>query len=192
MRPKHRYNVRLAERKGVQVHTYTEYNPDVFERFWELLSTTSERQEFATFPKHYYRTQWQNLKTFVLIAEHEGQDLACMLLLIHDDTAIYLHGGSGASKEYMAPYALQFQAMRFARSQGCSFYDFWGTDLAQTTLGEWEAQEGTRSYGTSRFKIGFGGQVISYPGTWDLILNPFWYALYNSAHRWRGRKRAFR
>jgi lipid II:glycine glycyltransferase (peptidoglycan interpeptide bridge formation enzyme) len=198
MKSKHRYNARLAERKGIEVHAHSAYDEAIFERFWNLLSSTSDRQEFSTFPKEYYRCQWQQLqgevRIHVLLATHpEEGDLAGMFLLTYGDTAVYLHGGSSDQhKEFMAPFWMQAKAMQFALTRGCTRYDFWGTDLQQGADSEWETKPGSRSYGTSRFKLGFGGEVVEYPGTWDLILKPFWYSLYKTARELRGRKRAFR
>jgi lipid II:glycine glycyltransferase (peptidoglycan interpeptide bridge formation enzyme) len=121
-------------------------------------------------------------------------DLAGMILILHQGTATYLHGASSPDmREKMAPCLMHWAAIRTAKEAGCTTYDLWGTDLVQDQeTNEWKPQEGHPSAGTSRFKLGFNGQVVEYPGAFDLILNPFCYTLYTMFRKLRGGKRAFR
>ena len=129
----------------------------------------------------------------ILIISGEQGDLAASLLITYQGTATYLHGASSEEhKQLMAPYLMHWKAIELGKSKDCSIYDFWGTDLEKNEeTGAWEPKQGHPSAGTSRFKIGFGGSVIEYPGPYDLILRPFCYTLYKTARRVRGGKRAF-
>ena len=95
------------------------------------------------------------------------------------DTATYLHGASSYEhRAAMGPYALHFQIMKEAKKEGYKFYDFWGVNTTYYKL------HTTNSWaGMTRFKTGFGGQVVDYPGTFDLPLNKFWYTVYRLGRR---------
>ncbi|MEI6477530.1 MAG: peptidoglycan bridge formation glycyltransferase FemA/FemB family protein [bacterium] len=197
MRQKHRYNVRLAEKHEVKVDIVSHDLVKAFDRFWKLLSGTAERQDFRTHHREYYEQLLAALEpeneAHLLFAHKDGQDLAAMLLITYAGTATYLHGGSSdQNRQLMAPFVLHSEAIKFAQSQGNTAYDFWGTDLEKNPeTGEWQVKEGHASVGTSRFKLGFGGTVIDYPGAYDLILNPICYTLYKTVRKLRGGKRAF-
>ena len=194
MKQKHRYNTRLSLKHGLHHELFSTYNEAGFQRFWKLLSKTAKRQGFNTHAREYYKIMEQTFsKAHVLVISHEGTDLAAMLLLTYSDTATYLHGASDDTmRNLMAPYYMHFIAMQHARIAGCTTYDLWGSDLVKVPNSEtWEPQDGHASAGTSRFKTGFGGTVVEYPGTFDLILQPFCYTLYKTVRSLRGGKRAF-
>ena len=170
MHQKTRYNIRLAERKGVKIRIVDSSNfaPD-FEKFWEIMEETVRRDTFRLHSKEHYRGMLQINNDFVklLIAEYEGKIIAGNILTFFGDTATYVHGASGNEfRNLMAPYALQWQTIKSARKKGFKYYDFYGVDEDK-----WP--------GVTRFKKGFGGEEISYPGTFDFILNKKWYRLYN-------------
>jgi lipid II:glycine glycyltransferase (peptidoglycan interpeptide bridge formation enzyme) len=86
----------------------------------------------------------------------------------------------------MAPYLLHWQLMLSLKAQGCTTYDFWGVHTK-----DGEAIKGHPSEGVSRFKLGFGGQLKTYPPTVDVIFQPFRYSAYKTIQRFRSQKRAF-
>ena len=82
-----------------------------------------------------------------------------------------------ALREVMAPQALHWQAIQDAKFWGYTDYECWGV-----------APEGAEDHawaGITRFKRGFGGRYVSYPGTYDLPLDRFWYTVYAFARRFR-------
>lgn len=90
--------------------------------------------------------------------------------------AIYLHGASGDEhRELMAPYALQWQAIKLAYDLGIQRYDLFGISSQK-----WP--------GVTRFKQGFGGDIVHYPGTFDWPLSRGRYNIYNILRQWRRRK----
>ncbi|TAL19381.1 peptidoglycan bridge formation glycyltransferase FemA/FemB family protein [Patescibacteria group bacterium] len=183
MHEKTRYNLRLAEKKGVTVR---EGGTELFPELWPLLEAASKRDRFRLHAKNYYQKMLQTLvgepsdrsscQSRIMLADHEGEALAGMILLLFGGTATYLHGGSSDKKRnVMAPYLLHWQAMRRAKSRGCQSYDFWGIapeDSAEHPLA-----------GVSRFKRGFGGEVFTAPDSWELPLRPFWYTIYALAKK---------
>ena len=199
MKPKHRYNIRLAEKNELETEIISTDLKNQFERFWQLLSATASRQEFRTHSKQYYESMLEELEkegmAHLLFVSKDKKPLAAMILITYEGTATYLHGGSDpALRQLMGPYLLHATAIQFAQKLGCHSYDFWGTHLIHNPeTDRFEPIKDHPSEGTSRFKIGFGGQVVNYPGTFDLILQPFWYTLYITTRkiRLRGGKRAF-
>lgn len=193
---KHRYNYGVSQRSGLREELFSnKLSGKPFERFWQLMQATADRQEFRTHPKEYYQQMLESLEpegmAHIIIISKDEADLAAMILITHDDTATYLHGASSnQQRQVMAPYFLHVAAIRHAQHLGLKTYDFWGTDAHYTDKG-WLPKEGAASYGTTRFKLGFGGDIVTYPGCFDLILKPFWYNLYKTARRLRGGKRAF-
>ncbi|MBU6389163.1 peptidoglycan bridge formation glycyltransferase FemA/FemB family protein [Patescibacteria group bacterium] len=197
MKQKQRYNIRLAAKNGVHVEIHSQELAAQLPRFWSLLTQTADRQQFRTHNQRYYLSMVKQLEkekmAHFLFATKDGTDLATMLLLTYGKTATYLHGASGNHhRELMAPHLMHAEAIRFAQSLGCTAYDLWGTDLEYKEENKsWEPKTGHSSAGTSRFKLGFGGEVINYPGAFDLIFNPFCYTLYQGVRHLHSKKRSF-
>jgi len=172
MRQKTRYNMRLAEKKGVQISAGN------VEDFLSLNKLTTERDKFISHAEAYYQKMIQSLpKDFVKIwkASYNGKAIACNIVICFGDTATYAHGASSnESREVMAPYLLQWNVIKDAQSRGYKYYDFWGVNPEnenhQAFKKSWQ--------GISRFKAGFGGEIVCYPDSFDLIFNKTWYNVY--------------
>ena len=197
MHSKHRYNIRLAEKKGVTVQIYSENLQEMFPDFWRLLVDTAKRQGFRTHSPEYYSQLLKNLEpegmAHLVFACLDNKPLATMILVTYGGIATYLHGGSSEEhKEYMAPYLLQWRAIQHAKALGCTTYDFWGTHAVfDDAENIWKPELGHASAGVTRLKLGFGGEVKEYPGAFDVILDPFWYSAYKALRTLRPQKRAF-
>jgi lipid II:glycine glycyltransferase (peptidoglycan interpeptide bridge formation enzyme) len=179
MKSKTRYNIRLAEKKGVQVRVSREKN-DV-ERFCDLVEVTAKRDGITAHPRAYYQKMVEKIPTEnlqIYLAEFDGKIIAANLMIFFGDTATYLHGSSdNEHRNVMAPYLLQWQAMQDAKKAGCMKYDFGGvkTEILQTN--NWA--------GITKFKTGFAPatQPIKFPGSFDIILNPWQYQAYRIIQR---------
>ena len=124
MHQKTRYNIRLAEKKGVKI---VEAGADRFEEFWQLLVSTGDRDDFNLHGRSYYQAMLKMENSFVklLFAEYKGKLLAGNLVVFFGDTVTYIHGGSSnKNREVMAPYALQWQTIKLAKKTGFKYYDF--------------------------------------------------------------------
>lgn len=165
MHQKTRYNIRLAAKKGVRVRSGTK---DDFADFWRLMRQTGARDNFGTHSRKHYEVLLENpefIKLFV--AEADGEVIAAGLFVFYLDKVTYLHGASGyKQRALMAPYLLQWEVIKQAQKEGYKFYDFYGLDEKK-----WP--------GVTRFKLGFGGRAASYPGTFDFVLRPLKYKVYN-------------
>lgn len=127
MKSKVRYNINLASRKGVVVK---EVGKDQLLDFFKLMMETAGRNSFRLHPQSYYIHMWEALAPKhikLLLAFYENQPVAGLLLTVFGGTATYLHGGSSQKyKEVMAPFLLHWEAIKLAKSLGCTAYDFGG------------------------------------------------------------------
>lgn len=165
-REKTRYNIRLAERHGAQIKNFQ------FGSFWKLLQETAERDKFKLHERSYYEklleTRSGDFSNELFFAEYKGKILAAALANFYKPSAVvtYLHGASTREhKEIMGPYLLHWHIIKEAKKRGFDYYDFGGVDEIK-----WP--------GVTRFKLGFGGNVIEYPPSIDIIYRPAWYEIY--------------
>lgn len=173
MHHKTRYNIGLAERKNVSVQFYPQPSAKEKEMFLRALRETASRDKFHLHEKEYYEALCDVQGVEIACARVNGEVAAAHLLLFFADKAIYLHGGSVyAHRASMAPYFLHWESMREAKKRGCAWYDFWGIDEKK-----WP--------GLTRFKEGFGGEKVSYVGSWDYPIAHPQYALYQLRQRMR-------
>jgi len=191
MKAKWRYNVRLAQRKGVEVY---QGGMDDLPSFYEMYTTTSARDEFVIRPFSYYADVWGTFLSRglaqLLLARYEGDVLAGLILFHFGDKAWYMYGASSDRHRSLMPnHLLQWEAMRWARAHECTSYDMWG---APEVLDESDVM-----WGVFRFKEGFGGEFTSYLGSFDFPVSRPLYWLYTvvmprllDLMRWRHRRRA--
>jgi lipid II:glycine glycyltransferase (peptidoglycan interpeptide bridge formation enzyme) len=183
MKSKTRYNIRLAGRKGVTVRQGTMDDIPMFSR---MMQVTGERDEFSVHEPTYYKTAYEIFApehAAMLIAEYEDQPLAALMVFALGDTAYYLYGASSnEERQRMPTYALQWEAMRWAKARGCTQYDLWGVpDYPEETLEEQFTERGDGLWGVYRFKRGFGGELHRTVGAADRVYNKLLYRLY----KWR-------
>jgi len=168
MKQKTRYNIRLAQRKGVVIEERTD--PEALEIFLRLQRETARRQGFFIHPDSYYKTVFEVLHpkgmAYLLIARVEETPVVAWMLLRYQDTLYYPYGGSSTKfKNYMASNLVMWEAIRLGKRLGCKVFDMWGA--ADDPNDPW--------YGFTRFKLGYGGRLVTFPGAYDLVLNPFLY-----------------
>jgi peptidoglycan pentaglycine glycine transferase (the first glycine) len=171
MHHKTRYNIGLAVRRGVHV-SFAEHELD---DVWALFESTRSRGGFRLHEREYYEKMLATLtgecRAFLATAFYEHQPIATTLMLDFGNTRTYLHGASKREhRNLMAPYLLHWELIRAAKAKGLKWYDWWGVAPVGAKNHDWE--------GISRFKRGFGGEEVAYPGTYDVVGNPLAYSLY--------------
>ena len=185
MKPKTRYNIRLAEKKGVSVRVG---KPDDLSMLYKMYAETSVRDGFVIRDEGYYKTVWgtfmvnkqspvstQSVQAPLaepLIAEVNNEPVAAIFVFYFAGRAYYVYGMSrDVYREKMPAYLLQWEAMKRAKAKGCSVYDLWGApDVFNESDSMW---------GVYRFKEGFGGKVVRTLGAWDYAPNRLWYNMYS-------------
>lgn len=169
MKSKTRYNIRLSHRKGVQVKSYGLDNLDIW---YQLYRETALRNNITLHNKAYFQSvimaQKNDLNSDVnvqlLMADYEGEFLAAMFLILSKKRGTYLYGASsGRRRNLMASYAVQWEAIRMAREQGCEEYDMFGAAP--------NPNPSHPLHGLYRFKSGFGGKLYHRMGCWDYPLD---------------------
>lgn len=179
MKQKTRYNIRLAYKKGVVVRK----TQDV-QRFFDLIQITGERNEFEVHSLDYYRKAYEVFSPLgfceLFFAEYEGTLLAAVMVFMYGNRAWYFYGASSHEhRNLMAAYAVQWEAIRWARSKGCLVYDLWGVPDQDLETLEAEFQHRNDGlWGVYRFKRGFGGDLKRAIGAWDRVYIPFLYRIY--------------
>jgi lipid II:glycine glycyltransferase (peptidoglycan interpeptide bridge formation enzyme) len=176
--PKWRYNIRLAERKGVQIRVGTR---DELPAFYEVLQETCARDGFSVRSIDYYYDLYDLVLQAGLGALFLGSvedELICgAITLAMGRQACYVYGASSNRRRNTMPnHLLQWEMMQWAKARGCSVYDMRG--VAREAPGEHD--EGGL-HGLNRFKRGFGAAYLEYVGEYDLVYSPLWYAAYNTA-----------
>jgi lipid II:glycine glycyltransferase (peptidoglycan interpeptide bridge formation enzyme) len=185
MKSKTRYNIRLAARKEVEVRPV---GPEAFPTIVKMYATTAERNEFGIRPAAYYLDAWQLLYDAGMaqpfLAEYQNNPLAAVIVVHFGGLALYMYGASNEQERSRMPaYLVQWEAIRWAKAQGCRVYDFWG---APDKFVEEDAL-----WGVWRFKSGFEGEVVRHIGAWDYPARPFWYWFFGVVlPRYRGWLRA--
>jgi lipid II:glycine glycyltransferase (peptidoglycan interpeptide bridge formation enzyme) len=227
MKSKWRYNIGLAEKRGVTVRSVssvresapvgdarvndrsvtamaTDSDKNVTDRsvtfasssdltsYYRIYKETAARDGISIHGLNYYAALFDEAAAYgidlrLYTASHEGEDIAGIVTLFRGKEAVYLYGASANHKRnLMAPYALQWKAMRDAKSAGCAYYDMFGIPPRPP-----EDDPHHPMAGLYRFKTGFigdkgeGGTIIHRPGSWDYNCRPLAKALYTAAEKTR-------
>jgi lipid II:glycine glycyltransferase (peptidoglycan interpeptide bridge formation enzyme) len=191
MKQKTRYNIRLAEKKGVSLRVGTLEDLGML---YKMYAETSVRDGFVIRDEEYYKTVWKlfmrsnvgklegsHVETFQrsnvptcepIIAEVDGEPVAAIFVFYFAGHAYYVYGMSrNKHREKMPTYLLQWEAMKRAKARGCTAYDLWGAPEV--------FDESDLLWGVYRFKEGLGGRVVRTLGAWDFAPSPLWYKMYS-------------
>lgn len=182
MKSKTRYNVGLAKRKGVKV--VVDNSENNFKWFLKLLfENTISRQGFYAHNADYFKKMWSILKpagmAYLLRAEYKNEVLAVFMVFVFNKTIYYPYGASiRKHKKLMAPNLLMWELIRFGKKLNCEKLDMWGA------LGP-KPNKKDGWYGFHRFKQGYGGDLVEFIGSYDLVINPKVYPVYKLADKIR-------
>ncbi|MBI3290088.1 peptidoglycan bridge formation glycyltransferase FemA/FemB family protein [Candidatus Microgenomates bacterium] len=191
MHPKTRYNIRVAEKHGVKVQEET--NDKGFKTYLKLYFETTRRQHYFGHTEKYHRLLWQTLTnhTFdklsagqspianhplvphILTAYYKGIPLTAWFLMQYQNTLYYPYGGSSIEhRNVMASNLVAWEAIKLGKKLGCKTFNMWGA------LGP-NADPKDPWYGFHKFKQGYGGRLVEYVGSYDLVLNPVPYWMFH-------------
>ena len=179
MKQKTRYNIRLAEKKGVTIRAW-----DDIESFHKMMLVTGGRDGFGVHSLEYYKRAYELLQPKglgeILVAEYEGKPLAALFVARNGNRAYYLYGAStDEERNRMPTYLLQWEAMKWAKARGCEEYDLWGVpDEDEATLEVNFESRYDGLWGVYRFKRGFGGELKRAAQAMDRVYNPILYWAY--------------
>jgi lipid II:glycine glycyltransferase (peptidoglycan interpeptide bridge formation enzyme) len=168
MKSKWRYNIKLAEKRGVQVRCT---GAQGLEKFYTLFRETAGRDGLSIHSMDYYQSLFAHCAEYpgqelrLYLAEYNGKTLAANIVLFRNSIATYLYGASSdQDRNLMASYALQWKAIEDAKAAGCTQYDLFGIPPS--------ADPAHPMAGLYLFKTGFGGRIIHRPGSWDFAYKP--------------------
>jgi lipid II:glycine glycyltransferase (peptidoglycan interpeptide bridge formation enzyme) len=183
MHKKHRYNIKLAQRKGVVVRVSTE--DEDFNIFFNLYRETGQRQKFFARTRTYLEKVWKAFReknaAFILVAEYEGEPLSAWMLFVYDNVLYYPYGGSTErDKDVQASCLLGWEAIKFGKNKGCDLFDMWGA-------AEDMSNKSDPYYGFSVFKEKFGANHVNYINSYDYVINGPLYKMFTLANnvRWK-------
>lgn len=183
MNQKTRYNIRLAAKKGVEV--IEDKSESGFEDYWRLTEETTRRQNFYAHTKSYHKKMWETMVSRgtgrLLKAVYQGKVLVTWILFSLNGVLYYPYGASSSeNREVMASNLMMWEAIRLGKKMGCKEFDLWGS------LGE-EPDKSDKWYGFHKFKQGYGGKLVEFVGSYDMVISPALYKIYKVANwfRWR-------
>lgn len=182
MHSKTRYNLRLAAKRGVIVKQ--DNSKEAFARYLELNEETTERQGFYAHNRTYHKKMWEYMahtgSAKLFTATYEGTVLAAWIIFIWNKTLYYPYGASSRNnRDVMAPTLLLWEIARWGKKHGYTSFDLWGALGPQPDVHDpW--------YGFHRFKQGFNPSLVTFSGSFDLVIHPMLYRLYTLANtiRW--------
>lgn len=184
MKEKGRYNVKVAEKRGVTIEKSAEQKE--MDIFYEQYSKTGKRHKVSFRGREYFSklleilNQKDYVKVFVASAQIEGEKvpLSSAVVIYSDDEALYLYGGSSdENKNFMAPYLLHWEIIKDAKEKGLKKYNFLGIAPDDDEKHPWA--------GITRFKKQFGGYQYDILGSYDLVFRPIEYKAFKVAEKIR-------
>lgn len=181
MHPKTRYNIKVAQKKGVEI---IEDNSDkAFAEYLRLTRETTSRQNFYAHSQDYHKLMWETLKTkgdfnkdvltahlFKAVYNHEI--LVAWIVFVYKDILYYPYGASSSNhREVMASNLMMWEIIKWGKKLGLKKFDMWGS-LGPTPdpKDPW--------FGFHRFKQGYGGKLVEFVGSYDLVINKKGYLVY--------------
>lgn len=176
MHQKTRYNIRVAQKKGVTVQIRDD--AEALKTYLKIYFETTKRQGYFGHNEIYHAKVWETFsktgQVKFVIAQYNNTPLVAWMLLVFKDTLYYPYGGSSPiHRDVMASNLVAWEAIKLGKSLGLKKFDMWGA------LGP-DADPKDPWFGFHRFKQGYGGRWIEYLGSFDLVSNPLIYYAFNS------------
>lgn len=175
MKSKGRYNIKLAAKKGVKVTSYSSDNGEklapAVKDFFRLVRTTTARNHFSGHGEQFYLDLLKTVDSKLYLAWFEDKCVAGIIVTFHQKIAIYYYGASANQyRNLMAPYLLQWEAMKEAKSYGCKYYDLFGTAPSTIPNHPWQ--------NITQFKNKFGGFEVQYLAAQEKVFDRKWFIIF--------------
>jgi lipid II:glycine glycyltransferase (peptidoglycan interpeptide bridge formation enzyme) len=190
MHQKTRYNIKIAEKKGVKVEI--DNSNKAFEDYIKLTKETTKRQKFYAHDEKYHRLMWETLKNqkheidsnrlqaHLMKATYKNKTLVTYILFTFKDKLYYPYGASSDEyREVMASTKTMWESIKWGKNLGLTTFDMWGAANVR------EPKINDPYYGFHRFKQGFGAELTEFMGSFDLVINPLNYRLLHVADKLR-------
>jgi lipid II:glycine glycyltransferase (peptidoglycan interpeptide bridge formation enzyme) len=178
MKSKTRYNLKIAQKNNVVVKEET--SDEAFKKYLKLSRQTWNRQKFYGHTENYHRLMWETLQpkgiAHLLIAYYNDIPLVAWIVFLYKGVLYYPYGASSSEhKDVMASNLMMWEAIKWGKKHGAKLFDMWGSlGPDPDTKDPW--------YGFHRFKEGYGGKLIEFVGSYDLVINPIPYSIYTALH----------
>ena len=173
MHSKTRYNIRVAQKHGVEIKE--DNSNEAFEQYLKLTRETTQRQGFFAHTEKYHRLMWESLKgkiAHLFLAKYKSEILVAWIVFAYGDTLYYPYGASSSKhREVMASNLMMWEIIRWGKKRGLKKFDMWGA-LGPTP------DEHDPWFGFHRFKQGYGAKHTEFIGSYDLVIKPVLYELY--------------
>lgn len=188
MHEKARYNIRLAQRKGVKVREVTA-DRQAFEKFLELLKETTRRdgitswedKRFWKFRERFMKTRDEDPRAILLVGEYQSQILAAAIVMFFGDAATYLYAASsGEDRTTNVPSLVLWEAIKTAKQTAKRWYDMWGVAPENEDNHPWA---GITRFKSRYVRLGVTGKKVTNIGTRDLVLDKKFYTLFKFAKK---------
>ena len=182
MNQKTRYNIRLAEKKGVRI--IQDNSDNAFGKYLQLMEETTHRQKFYAHKPSYHKLMWETLGPLriarLFLAKYKNGDqeeiLVAWVLFLFNNVLYYPYGASSTKfRNYMPSNLMMWEAIKYGKKAGAKKFDMWGA------LGP-KADISDSWYGFHKFKEGYGAELVELAGSYDLVINPLIYRIYNLTH----------
>ena len=171
---KKRQYFRNYKNKGITIRQSKDLKDmDTLLHYYEGLM---DKRSFTIHEKSYMTNQLKYDFAKLYIIELEGEAIGASLIYDEDDTRYYAYAAySEAHKNHHTNDILLAQMIFDAKADGKKIFDFWGATTSEDPKDPW--------YGFTKYKLSFGGQIATYAGTYDIVINKTKYALYTALRK---------
>lgn len=186
MHPKTRYNIKIAQKHGVEVKE--DNSSEAFDAYMKITEETTKRQKFYAHSASYHQLQWHLLAhtneknkptSHLFTARYQSKVLTTLMLFVFHDTLYYPYGASSnEQRNVMHSTLAMWEAIKFGKKLGLKTFDMWGA------LGE-NPDPNDPWFGFHRFKQGFGATPVEFIGSYDLVINPLLYKFFSISDKLR-------
>lgn len=170
-KPKHRYNIKVAQKHGLNFSI--DDTTDSFNKFLDLYAETEKRQKYTGRSRAYLKAVWESFKGKVYIAQvsKDSEVLVTWFLICHESSIYYAYGGSSDKFQNTMPsFLMVWEIIKWAKSKGYEYLDMMG--ITDPTLKK------NRESGFTRFKLGWSNEYVKYADSFEIVINPMLYKLY--------------